>query len=1529
MARKTTHINVKAPMFPFGQEYLPDNTQPSVEEKSSPESNISVVDMRNVLPTTYGQTSFFGNVPIGDMELPPATEHIFTYRDSLGNNTLLALGKYGAMYSNDGVTWNYDEVATKSYTVGVITGITAANPGVVTDVAHGLTTGDRIKLTSILGMVELNQQTATVTVLTADTFSIGIDTTAYTAYASGGAWVKLDTVANQLKYVPDMSVEFYSYAAVRSTLTTAAPLAGLTLTAIATQALVTGATQTAVTLPITAGNAHYAAVSVAMDYDEALEFDKLRCYVDPGISAAVAGEIYIMQMDECYGYYTVKVNDTVSSLLLGLVAAFNEFSITYARGYTAEVLSDSKVKVTSANTADVFMPAFRIYEWVTPADSATIMTLTEDQLEVAIPGGSQGNIGYVVFEHALDITDGSYLIWHDGYRNSGWLAGMAEGNTTLAKGQMTAAQINALGTTKVLIPLVGDKLFFERIGGTVQGITATIHDTGVAINSTVIGARTNYNVCDCNLVAADVITGRKFILQSDGQVGVYTALAADTPYDVVAGVVAAYDAAGAANATQYGEQIVVTSSLDELHFMPCSLATMTTEASATEVTRVEVFDVRFDTFAAADTDQMFELVITNSVAPSNVTFQIRVDGRPVPVVSDVGNFTDANYSFTAAQLIAAIGAGTRLMVPVRGRYLTVHTTDLGAGTVGDSDFSWFKITANGASTSLHCSDVAGLVKANSVVPAAYQNYLVKGTPEQLNSLGNTLVTDAAAVSSVFAVHKESRVATIAPSIIVPGVAVTDVVTEAYHSVPVDINGIMQGSIQVGTAGDAYTPGSIDVDYLDPVTLIEANAVSAGVFTSGRRSMSGTAVGLSAADLLVVNVLNPWTMAIIKNRLYCYRKELNNLLLLAVDSSAWERPVPTTINMAEIEGICEARGRMAAWDSTNSVYRGSNVTPTDFTPAISTGANVSKIDAVKGNIVLMLPIKDGYVIYATASIILATYIGGTQIFSYAALDSSQGILNTKAVVVADDKTHFVNTVEGLFLLTSGGMQAISPEADEYLKASKVSPRLDYIQGRYLTLSLFPETAGWATQKIEYYSGATIPGFAGLPSDPGRNVSLVVDNSWFVDITVKIPIQHAKASQLFTFGNHGNVTYTTPVVTIQTLGDLQDWYNSGLQAFVDTVSAPPVGETPSQVAIWGLPSLLFAGLYSDGIWYQIAATATETLVAATPTFTNVTIRVTQKNFAQVVAWVTGLDLMGARVDNVFSRTTRVPAGSDVMRIESFVPAVIMAIAKWQGVDTPLAEVYAYQKNWLYRPDGFYYYNGDGTYVDYPYGLPSVLTALGVLSGGSMDVALQSVYVPIYDELPFSGLSAIPDFVIPDGNFIAASGVLESPDPIYSRSLILDTSLKNWGSCDTEFRNLIDFVPVNARSTNPITDVTSTKFTYQNLAASLAIMLKDGSLNICTQQITDSFIEFGNYGLTQSGTTTFLDAVASFAAETGATIEVLGSRNGEQLNSLFTVSAISVNGAAAVNSVLTCKWFRLRVSGRYNLKALEISGQRGGNR
>ena len=79
------------------------------------------------------------------------------------------------------------ETYTKS-----ITGATQADPVVITSVAHGLSDGDKIEITAVVGMTELNSKTFIVANKTDDTFELyDTDGTDYTEYSSAGTITKL------------------------------------------------------------------------------------------------------------------------------------------------------------------------------------------------------------------------------------------------------------------------------------------------------------------------------------------------------------------------------------------------------------------------------------------------------------------------------------------------------------------------------------------------------------------------------------------------------------------------------------------------------------------------------------------------------------------------------------------------------------------------------------------------------------------------------------------------------------------------------------------------------------------------------------------------------------------------------------------------------------------------------------------------------------------------------------------------------------------------------------------------------------------------------------------------------------------------------------------------------------------------------------------------------------------------------------------------------------------------------------------
>jgi hypothetical protein len=73
-----------------------------------------------------------------------------------------------------------------------ITGITQANPGVVTSTAHGYSNGDTVVITGVVGMTQVNGKRFKVASVAANTFQLqdidgnNVNTTSYTAYTSGG-----------------------------------------------------------------------------------------------------------------------------------------------------------------------------------------------------------------------------------------------------------------------------------------------------------------------------------------------------------------------------------------------------------------------------------------------------------------------------------------------------------------------------------------------------------------------------------------------------------------------------------------------------------------------------------------------------------------------------------------------------------------------------------------------------------------------------------------------------------------------------------------------------------------------------------------------------------------------------------------------------------------------------------------------------------------------------------------------------------------------------------------------------------------------------------------------------------------------------------------------------------------------------------------------------------------------------------------------------------------------------------------------
>lgn len=168
---------------------------PSLHARTDLEKYPSAVKlMRNFYCHAHGGASnrpglrFVGEVK----DSPTRTARLIPFQFSTVQSYMLEFGNlYMRVFKDGGRVTESDKA---------ITAITQANPGVVTAVAHGYTAGDWVYISGIVGMTRLNGRIFRVGTTTTDTFQLkdvdgnNVNTSALTAYSSGGTSAKVYTL---------------------------------------------------------------------------------------------------------------------------------------------------------------------------------------------------------------------------------------------------------------------------------------------------------------------------------------------------------------------------------------------------------------------------------------------------------------------------------------------------------------------------------------------------------------------------------------------------------------------------------------------------------------------------------------------------------------------------------------------------------------------------------------------------------------------------------------------------------------------------------------------------------------------------------------------------------------------------------------------------------------------------------------------------------------------------------------------------------------------------------------------------------------------------------------------------------------------------------------------------------------------------------------------------------------------------------------------------------------------------------------
>ena len=152
--------------------------------------NNGVEEMQNITVFPQGgATRRYGTRFVAEVKDSSKATRIIPFEFNITQSYILELGdQYIRFYKDNGQITN---------TPKTITGITQANPAVVTVSSHGYSNGDDVWINSVVGMTQVNGRRFRIANVTTNTFELqGVNSTGYTAYASAGTAADVFEIAS-------------------------------------------------------------------------------------------------------------------------------------------------------------------------------------------------------------------------------------------------------------------------------------------------------------------------------------------------------------------------------------------------------------------------------------------------------------------------------------------------------------------------------------------------------------------------------------------------------------------------------------------------------------------------------------------------------------------------------------------------------------------------------------------------------------------------------------------------------------------------------------------------------------------------------------------------------------------------------------------------------------------------------------------------------------------------------------------------------------------------------------------------------------------------------------------------------------------------------------------------------------------------------------------------------------------------------------------------------------------------------------
>jgi len=244
------------------------------------------------------------------------------------------------------------------------------------------------------------------------------------------------------------------------------------------------------------------------------------------------------------------------------------------------------------------------------------------------------------------------------------------------------------------------------------------------------------------------------------------------------------------------------------------------------------------------------------------------------------------------------------------------------------------------------------------------------------------------------------------------------------------------SVSFGNLVPAASPANLDFTDIETVTDPAQNRALVGITADSKIYL------LTAASYVWVDVTpGGWgggskvTFGYVNGDTYlylsqfgCYRVDITGIALVATTLTAL---VPTNIL-----GIASAVNYLLAYDNTTVYWGGTDsATSTDFTHSAITGAGSATPFDIAGKIAAIKQLNNGFAIYTTINIILASFSNNTLYpWVFRQANGSSGLVSGSQVAGnRESGFHIALTYAGMLQVTPQGCTQITPEVADFLAA----------------------------------------------------------------------------------------------------------------------------------------------------------------------------------------------------------------------------------------------------------------------------------------------------------------------------------------------------------------------------------------------------------------------------------------------------------------------------------------------------------------